>query len=329
MRRVGRACCLTRDWSRPIHPRYAPRGSLAYVVGVSRLLNPRAVVRTGMSNVTETDSDVTLEMLRRVIRKAGLSDRLICLHSSLSSFGRVDGGAATIVDAFLAQGCTLLVPTFSWDQSAVAPDPDAPRPGRNGSDYDSSHMATPSNPGDPYTPESNALDLGSMGRVPAAVLSRTDRARGSHPLCSFAAVGPLASKVVDGQTAEDVFAPLRVLTSLRGAVVLAGVDLTTMTLIHLAEQMSGRRMFVRWARTTTGTIHVRVGGCSSGFEKLSPILASIERVDSVGLSCWRVFDAAQAAEAICDAIATDPWVTHCADPHCIRCSDAILGGPEW
>ena len=37
--------------------------------------------------------------------------KVVCIHSSLKSFGFVKGGAQTIVNAF-RQGYTILVPTF-------------------------------------------------------------------------------------------------------------------------------------------------------------------------------------------------------------------------
>ncbi len=283
-----------------------------------------------MNNATQAESFVTLETVRAASSDGGLGDRPICLHSSLRSFGRVDGGASTIVEAFIAEGCTLVVPSFSWEDAAVSPEVDSPRPKRNGTDYDPGRYRATSvlDRGHPYATDSKALDVGSMGQIPAALLERADRVRGIHPLSSFAAVGPLASVLIEGQTYEDVFAPLRELASHRGAVVLAGVGLTTMTLIHVAEQMAGRLMFVRWAKTPTGIVGVRVGGCSSGFEHLAPALAPIERTVLVGSSRWRMFEATQAIAVIRAAILENPQITHCSDPRCLRCQDAIAGGPE-
>ena len=52
---------------------------------------------------------VTIETVRAAARELGLSSRPLCVHASLRSFGRVKGGAATIVDGLLAEGCTVLV----------------------------------------------------------------------------------------------------------------------------------------------------------------------------------------------------------------------------
>ena len=74
-------------------------------------------------------------------------------------------------------------------------------------------------------------------------------------------------------------------------------------------------------------MEVAVGGCSDGFEKLEPILAPLMQINRVGASLWRVFPAAATVEAAVRAIRNDPGITHCGDPGCGRCRDAILGGP--
>ena len=56
---------------------------------------------------------VTEQEIRDALRSLDLSRRDVCVHSSLRSFGRVEGGARAVVGAFLEEGCTVLVPTFS------------------------------------------------------------------------------------------------------------------------------------------------------------------------------------------------------------------------
>ena len=76
--------------------------------------------------------------LVQVFRKAGLGCiRHLIVHSSLSSLGRVDGGADAVIDALMealdAQG-SLLVPTFNYSlesgvfDPATVPSHDAVRP---------------------------------------------------------------------------------------------------------------------------------------------------------------------------------------------------------
>src|SRR5205085_10799634 len=121
--------------------------------------------------------------IRAGIRTLGLAGLPVCVHSSLASFGHVTGGADTLVDAFVAERCTLLVPTFSATIFGVAP-PDGMRRARNGLDYAAERLW----PGSArvFTPASNEVSP-SMGAVPAAVLARRQRVRGAHALCSFAA----------------------------------------------------------------------------------------------------------------------------------------------
>ena len=95
-----------------------------------------------------------------------------------------------------------------------------------------------------------------MGAIPAEVVRRPGRARGGHPLCSVAAIGPDAARIVAGQVSDDVYAPLRGLAESDGSLVLLGVGLTSATLLHLAEEGAGRTLFRRWARGADGEIRM-------------------------------------------------------------------------
>ena len=167
-----------------------------------------------------------------------------------------------------------------------------------------------------------------MGAIPAWVAAHPDRRRGNHPLNSFAALGPRAGEVIGGQSPRDVYAPLRAAAGNDGCVALLGVGLTAMTIIHLAEQVAGRELFVRWALLADGRkIPARVGSCSEGFEQLAPALAAAETGSGVGRSRWRVFGAARAVDLAAAEISRRPAVTSCGDPSCARCRDAVAGGP--
>jgi aminoglycoside 3-N-acetyltransferase len=266
---------------------------------------------------------VTRDDIRRGIRELGLDERTVLLHSSLRSFGRVDGGAGTVVDAFLDEGTTLVVPTFAATVYAVSP-PEGMRPDRNGYDYDAVHES----PGRDrvFTPESNELSR-SMGAIPAAVLERPERLRGNNPLCSFTALGPRA-ELVREQRPLDAYAPLRILGARDGFVLLVGVGLDRMTLLHLAEERAGRTLFRRWANAEDGKpMEVEVGSCSDGFAGLASVLEPLARETTIGKSRWRAFPARAALEAATEAIRDDPQVTRCDSPDCLRCRDAAAGGP--
>ena len=65
---------------------------------------------------------VTQQDIQQVLRELGLQGQIVCLHSSLRSFGHVAGGAIAVLRACLDEGITILVPTFS-SVFAVAPPP--------------------------------------------------------------------------------------------------------------------------------------------------------------------------------------------------------------
>jgi len=218
---------------------------------------------------------VTADDLTAGVRELGVSGRVVCLHSSLRSFGEVAGGAAAVIDAFLAEGCTVLVPSFSWTYAVAAP-VDL-RPARNGLDYGTAKEFPPAGIFDPATME---ID-GRMGAIPAEVVRRPERARGDHPLCSFA-----------------------------------------------AEERAGRTLFRRWANGPDGEIRmVPVGGCSDGFDAFAPLLAPVKRETRVGASAWIAYPAAEMLSIAIRAIQRTPALTRCADPACVRCCDAVAGGP--
>jgi aminoglycoside 3-N-acetyltransferase len=268
--------------------------------------------------------EVTQLDLQIAVRTLALTGQAVCVHSSLRSFGQVDGGARTVVQAFLDEGCTLLTPTFSYDY-AIAP-PLHLRPPRNGWDYDF-HYGPRAEEGVIYTPAATDIDP-DMGAIPAAVLSFPEHVRGDHPLNSFSAVGPLAERLIAGQKPLDVYAPLQALVDLRGYVLMMGVGLDTMTLLHLAERKAGRELFRRWAYDRAGQAQmVQAGSCSDGFEQLAPILQPWQREIVVGKSVWHCYAAAQTLEAAAAAIRANPQITHCDSPECERCRDAMLGGP--
>lgn len=265
---------------------------------------------------------VSTTELVKGIRHLDLSDRPVCVHCSLRSFGHVDGGADAVVNAFTDEGATLIVPSFSWAFSAIPPDED--RPERNGTRYE-----FPDRPGvgEPYTTQSTVVDA-DMGALSAAVVAHPRRERGSHPLCSFAAVGPLAFELVSLQTPNAVWAPLESLVRFNGAVVLMGVDLTRLTLVHLAEVHAGRRPFVRWALDRARTVvPVDVGGCSDGFGNLAPVFAEA-MVTHIGESRWTILPARDSLGQVTRMIEEFPRITQCDDPECDRCRDAIAGGPK-
>lgn len=249
---------------------------------------------------------ITNGKLCQALDALGLSNVDLCVHSSMRSFGeRLDHGPGDFVEALLSRDCTIMVPTFSSRFLAE-------------SDNDETAV---------FRPECKDISVEKMGILSSYILQVPGSVRGNHPLNSFTALGPHALELVMGQTPQDVYAPFRQLYHRDGFILLAGVSLDRATIIHYAEQLAGRRLFVRRARTADGTVPVAVGGCSRGFNKLSPVLEPFRRSAAVGQSKWSCFRVRDIITACKEAIENDPYITHCGDRLCSRCNDAVRGGP--
>lgn len=256
-----------------------------------------------------------------------LADRPVMLHTSLRSFGMaIAGGADTLLDALLKRGCTVMAPTFTEPQFSL-PAPADMRPARNGLDYAALPSGTALPEGPAYSVDCGLINP-HLGVLPAVLIGRVGAVRGRHPLNSFAAVGPQAAELIDAQSPNDVYGPIRELADRDGAILLVGVSLNRMTALHLAEQRSGRRLFRRWARDEDGEIRmVEVGSCSEGFPQMEPVLSPLARTAIVGASPWRAYPAQQVLIAATAAITARQDITQCPEDGCALCHDAVAGGP--
>jgi aminoglycoside 3-N-acetyltransferase len=279
--------------------------------------------------VSTTRPIVAREDIRQAVSRLGLFGHPVCVHSSLRSFGRVEGGPEAMIGGLLDEGCTVLVATMA-NQFSIRPPPDD-RPARNGLIYEETDRQVAGSPwpgmAQIYDPSRTETDEW-LGATPAYVAALPGRVRCVRPVGDFSAVGPLAAALIAAEVAEDVFGPLRELVAREGSVVLMGVSLTSMTLLHLAEVEAGRRPFIRWALGPDGNpVRSRGGECSRGFDKLADALAPVERRAEVGASLWRIFPARDTLRLAAEAIRSNPEITRCARADCLECPDAIAGGP--
>jgi aminoglycoside 3-N-acetyltransferase len=269
------------------------------------------------------------EELAQVAKRLGIAGQAICLHASLRSFPKLERGPETLIDGLLSTGATVMVATMSGQWFGIPAPPDD-RPTRNAIDYPATDDQAASAPwrGLTETYDPSRVEVDSwLGATSSYVASRPDSVRAPRS-GTFSAVGRLASELVSAENEADVFGPLRALRDAEGWILLAGVGLTTMTMLHLAEVEAGRQPFIRWMRAHDGTpMRTGVGECSNGFERLASALASEERRALVGASRWRVYPARAVLALAGDAIRSDPSITRCDDPDCRECPDAIAGGP--
>lgn len=270
--------------------------------------------------------DLDTQDFINAIKILGISGSEICIHSSMKSFGvDIKCGIEGIINAFLAQKCTIMVPTFSDIYEARPLKRYMPE--RNGAGNYSYFLEKNYTDIAPFDVISKEISVEDMGEFAKYVLDQEKSVRGNHPLNSFTALGDSAQKLISGQTYKDVYAPLRQLCDDDGYVLLIGVGLNVATIIHYAEQVAGRTPFIRWAYNKENkVIPVSVGGCSEGFAHFNDILSNITKKVKVANSEWVCCKAADIVDICRKYIENDPHITHCNNRYCDRCNDAVWGG---
>ncbi|SDM98991.1 AAC(3) family N-acetyltransferase [Allokutzneria albata] len=165
-------------------------------------------------------------------RRVGVTDgTTLIVHSSLSSLGRVDGGASTVVESLLTavgpEG-TVVAPTFTPHIADPAPE----------------HSGVPD---DEVRERRDAVPLfhpglpSTMGAVAEAVRTRPGSVRSSHPQASVAAVGARAAEIVSHQPLGFALgrdSPFARLHDLDARILLIGVGHERNSFLHHAESLT-------------------------------------------------------------------------------------------
>ena len=248
--------------------------------------------------------NVTADHIVAAIRELGVRPgHLLLVHSSLSSFGRVDGGAPAVARALVeavSPGGTVFVPTFNYGQLPYDP-------------------AT--------TPSLTGAITESVRGLPGAVRSRQP----THPV---AGVGPDAESILAGHERTTPFGPGSPLWKLweRGAwVLLIGCDHRASSMIHVAEELVGvpyldhpRVAKVLQPDGRYADVTVRRPGDSNGFIKLdAPLRArGAIRDGVVGAARLMLMRAADVVATAAEMLRRDPAALLCDNPACERCTHA-------
>jgi len=245
------------------------------------------------------------------LRDLHLAGAPVIVHSSLKSFGQVEGGPGTVVNALVAVFETGIVPTFTYKTMII------PRigPDNNGIVYGSqqglNQMA------EFFTPRMFADPL--MGIIPEMFRRHPRAKRSNHPIQSFAGIN--AGKVLTAQTMTDPLAPLGLLEKADGWVVLIGVDHTVNTSIHYAEKLAGRRQFIRWALTPKGVVECPgFPGCSAGFQAIAPEMEKFTRKVQIGGALVQAVPLKMLFKVVVGRIKNDPLALLCQQEDCERCN---------
>jgi aminoglycoside 3-N-acetyltransferase len=249
---------------------------------------------------------VTREEIARALVELGL-ERGDCViaHSSLSSFGRVTGGADAVVDAVLdalgAEG-TAVFPTYT---------------------------------GGRFQDESIPVEKRIYtGAIPKAAYRRGDFLKGTHPFYAICARGPLAIALVAAcdryifASAEGKF--LHLMAQRGGKALLLGVDHNSNSSVHLVEEFGRLEYKVQdkpwWLLTVEEFRRLPAGEQArlieahqgsnlpydtvSRFNAIEPLLVKEHaiRFGRVGSAQLRLMRIADIERVGLDAVKRDPWL---------------------
>ena len=192
-----------------------------------------------MTEMKQTVSDpVTKESFIQALKSLGITgNQILEVHTQMSSFGYVIGGARTIVDGLMElceNGGTILMPAQTvdnsepsdWEYPAVAP-----------TLYKEIREAIPAH-------DTKTSDVHYMGSVVENFRLRDGVITSSHPTFSYSAWGRYARLLCNHQSTHFPLAdesPTARLYELKGYVLLIGCDFDSATCMHLAEYRSDCR----------------------------------------------------------------------------------------
>ena len=244
---------------------------------------------------------VTQRDIVRGLRAVGLEAGASALvHSSLSSFGYVEGGAEAVIDALLEtvgpQG-TVLVPTLTGSEKFNADNPPV------------------------YDPTTTPC---WTGRIPETFRQRPEAVRSLHPTHSVAAIGARARELTEGHeyslTPCGPESPYGRLADAGGYVLLLGVTHGSNTTLHLVEELAGVPYHMQpglvAARVIENgvarTIHMMIHryGAPRAFERMEPVLRErgIQREGQIGRAHVRLIDARRMVEVTRQALLQDATI---------------------
>jgi len=201
---------------------------------------------------------------------------------------------------------------------------------QNGVDYGHFESILPKEKLKAFDPERFGNDSQinqSLGILPRVFLTVPGTLRSKHPSVSWGANGDQPEFYTVPHPPNDPNSPLKRLAERRGYVLLLGVALSSCSALHLAEELAGRRPFIRWALYPGGAIRrVREYGCSNGFVNLEEQLGHLARSVFIGSCRARAYHVRELADRAAELIRRKPQLTICRK-RCQRCLDAVEGGP--
>ena len=246
-----------------------------------------------MTNTRCKDTDVvTQDDIAGGLKDIGVRPGMgLIVHSSLKSFGWVEGGPEAVLRALmdvLTPSGTLIMPTFNHDVPFREGGPGLFDPRR--------------------TPSGNGVITDRFWRMPGVC-------RSLNPTHPYAAWGRHARRYTEGHHLTLTMgpeSPLGLLCSDGGFCLLMGVSYGKNTFHHVVETMLnapclGRRTEAYPVRMPDGTVEMlrtwgfREKGCpfhDGGHPSYIPLMRDVEHTTDVGGSTWRFYRLQDAIEPI-------------------------------
>lgn len=161
---------------------------------------------------------VTRSMIEAGLRKLGLKEGdVVIAHSSLKSFGYVEGGADCVIDALLnvvGKNGIACVPTLTYGPYS------------------------PENPPPPFDPHKNPC---IVGHIPEDFRKRPQAVRSLHPTHSIACIGTGAMELTEGHEYSETpcgpQSPWGKIADRCGYVLMMGCGTGPLTMSHGAEEV--------------------------------------------------------------------------------------------
>lgn len=250
---------------------------------------------------------------------------LVLVHSSMSPFGYIEGGAETVIDALLeaiTDTGTLLMPTFTNSPIYM------------GGDSLSRRGFRPFNP---------ATSKAWTGRVTNSFLRRPGVMRNAHPTHSVAGIGPLTEACLGDHRETDSptghTSPFGKLLEHGGKMLWFGADLASTTFFHfledaadlpylkeavcMVENLDGSQRPVVVPKHLPGhrEFYHYPGEDTKMYRRLLHDGLQIATTP-LGYGTLKVIDAQQMYQLGMQALEEDPNLMLCDDPGCRFCSQA-------
>ncbi|BBN94348.1 aminoglycoside 3-N-acetyltransferase [Deinococcus grandis] len=221
----------------------------------------------------------------------------VIVHASLKSFGQLEGGARTVVDALERASATVVAPAFTY--STLLSRPTATAHARFHRDSRVSR---------------------DIGRVPQELVERADALRSFHPTLSFIALGQEARRITEAQSLSSPYQPIGALYDLDGFALLMGVDFGSNTSVHYGEHLAGLPLLTRYVPLDGQVVPTAFPNCSADFDNLAPEVHARARSVQVGQSTLRLYRVRDLVDSTVRLLNRDPEGLLCTYRGC-RCQE--------